>query len=84
MQMRGPVQEMARSEGWKLVEQMLGQRVSEMRLLMETGAHEHAEYTMFIGELRGMQVVEAIIDAVLTGSERAAQHSAQMAGMEEA
>lgn len=83
MQMRGPIQELARSHGFKLMTELISQRIAEMRLLMETGAHQHAEYTLFIGELRGMQVVESVIDAVLTGSERAAELAAQMAAESE-
>lgn len=83
MQMRDPVQAMVRSQGWKLIEHLVAQRVGEMRLMMETGLHQHAEYTAFVGELRGMQTVEAAIDAVLASSEEAAERAAQTAALED-
>ena len=83
-QMRRPVQEMVRSHGWKLIEEILEKRLTELRVQMETGAHEHAEYTLYVGEIRGVQAVHGIIEAVIEGSERAANKLEQTARLQEA
>lgn len=81
-EMRVCVEGLLEHPGWQFVMDLVDSRVAETRLLMETGLHHQAEYTGFIGEIRGMQVAKAAVDAVLDAAaiqEKETQLVAQLA-----
>lgn len=85
-ELRREIEGLLEHPGWDVVMGLVEQRISDTQLLMETGLHQHPEYTAFIGEIRGMRAAKYAAEAVLVAADRREEQDrqllAQMAGEE--
>lgn len=68
--MRTQIESLLAHPGWEFVMDLVEARIQDTQLLMETGLHQHPEYTAFIGEIRGMRTAQYAADAVLDAADR--------------
>lgn len=83
-ELKRQIESLVEHPGWMLVQELIETRIGEIQRLTESGLHEHVEYAIQIGEVRGMRVsqaaAEAVIDAAVEREAEDKQLHAQMAG----
>lgn len=79
--MRDQIVAVLDSPGWAFVKDLLDSRVAAIRLLMEHGVHEQAEYAGMAAEIRGIHAIGDAVLAIKEASDRAELALEQAVGL---